>query len=128
MAPPQRFHVARIAATDYAANGDVCRAQSLDDMGIARPKACIGKRQPAETILVVRINPGIEENQIRSGKRQGPVERRCQNFYVGIIAGAVRKIDIKVTGYTPRRVVAFALDGQREDMRGVPEDVWTDTT
>lgn len=69
MAARQRIDIARVAATDHAADGDAAFAEVADHHPIALPKAIIRQRQPAETVVLMRIDAGIVEDEVGNPTR-----------------------------------------------------------
>ena len=58
------LQIGGVAAADHARDRNACLEAGLEHVALAALQALAGQRQPAEPVVDVRIDAGVEEHQV----------------------------------------------------------------
>ena len=110
-------HVLRVAAGEHDAHRGAGAAQPVEHQLVAREQARLGEREPAEPVALPRIGAREKEREFGAGARNRVVERLAERLQIALVAGAFGEVDVEVGRDPLERVVAGAVQRQREAVR-----------
>lgn len=92
----------------------------LKDALISCSEPLDAEREAAEAVFFEDIDAGLVEHQVRA-KAHRRVEGALQGLQIGVVVGVVGQRDVEVARRLVEGVIALAVDGAGEDLRGVVE-------
>ena len=110
--------VRRVAAGEHDDDRRAGLQQPVEDQLVARAQAVLGEREAAEPVALPRVRARQEERDVGSGRRPIAVSSGVlERAQVLVVARAGGEIDVEVGRDPLERVVAGAVQRQRERVR-----------
>lgn len=122
MATGEGFAVLAVAAADHAHHRDIAAQAVAQHAGIPRGQAFVGELQVAEGIVLVHVDAGVVEHQVRLVERQQVVQRIVHHLQVIGVAHAAGQGNVPVAAGLARGEVLFAVQRHGDGVWGVFEN------
>ena len=116
-------HVLGVAAREHDADACAGAEQAVEHELVAGAQPGLGEREAAEAVALPRVRAREVERDLGRAAAQGDVERAVERLEVVGVAGAAGEVDVEVGGDALERVVARAVQRDRERVRVGAEEV-----
>ena len=117
MAAGEGGQVLRVAAADHPQHRDVTAQAMIQHGFVTGRQAGVGELQVAQGVVLVHVDTGVVEHQVRLVDRQQIVERVVDHLEVVGVAHAAWQGDVPVAACLACREVLLAVQGHGDRLR-----------